>query len=354
MLNEHISLTPEITFRSWLWLFVGMIVAELGVLLPALAPGQELDFSHLGVKSLYAQWINILALASLCVLEPWLLRLPRLLTWLLAWLIVIAVAGMLASFVTALDQALLWGLTDQSWPDHRLAGRTMLMTAILAGVVLRYLALHHQLQEGMRAQERARFQALQARIHPHFLFNSLNSIAALTIEQPEQAESAIENLSDLLRGTLRDPDQTISLEEELELCRNYLNIEALRFGPRLEVCWEVADDVPLTQLVPPLILQPLVENAIIHGIQTLAQGGKIDVKLSVTDGYVQIDVVNPVNTEPNRSATKTKSLQKHRQSGIAQNNLRGRLQLRYAGAARMQTRLEHDHYHAQMLLPLEH
>lgn len=351
MFNPDNNIVPaEFTFRSWLWLFVGMVMAELGVLLPSLAPGHEIDFGKLGVLSLYAQWINILGLATLCLLEPLLMRLPRLLMWLCAWLLIVLTSAVLALLVEAIDQSLLWGLTDYRWPEHRLVYRSALMTALIAGVVLRYLAMHRQWQEGLQVQAQARFQALQARIQPHFLFNSLNSIAALTVEQPEQAEQAVENLSDLMRGALRDPEQAISLGEELELCRSYLAIEALRFGERLQVEW-VLDDIPKQLMVPPLMLQPLVENAIIHGIQRCRQGGCIKVCGYRRDNELVLEVVNPL--PPAASAAQTVH-----ESGIALANLRGRLKIRYAGAASLRTSEESGsdeqagQYRAQIILPL--
>lgn len=340
----------EFTFRSWLWLFVGMVMAELGVLLPSLAPAQEIDFTKLGVLSLYAQWINILGLASLCLLEPLLMRLPRRLMWLCAWLLIVLTSAVLALLVESIDHALLWGLTDYRWPEHRLVFRSALMTALIAGVVLRYLAMHRQWQEGLQVQAQARFQALQARIQPHFLFNSLNSIAALTVEQPEQAEQAVENLSDLMRGALRDPEQAISLGEELELCRSYLAIEALRFGARLQLEWAL-EEIPLQLMVPPLMLQPLVENAIIHGVQRCRQGGCITIRGYQRDNEVVLEVINPT---PASSATQASV----HESGIALANLRGRLKIRYAGAASLRTHEEpasadnNGRYCAQITLPL--
>jgi len=331
----------EFTFCSWLWLFVGMLVAELGVLLSALAPGRTLDLWNLGVTSLYAQWINVLALATLCVSESWLKRLPRRVAWMCAWLLVVIAAAFVSGVVGWLDHALGWGLTDYRWPAGHLLLRTVCMTALLAGGVLRYQAVHRRWQEGLRAQERARFQALQARIHPHFLFNSLNSIAALTIDQPPQAERAIENLSDLLRGTLRDPEQAISLRDELSLCRSYLEIEALRLGTRLQVEWQTAD-LPMEMRVPPLLLQPLVENAIVHGIQRRPEGGLIRIHGEIEENHALIMVENPLAT----------SSQITHQSGIALDNLRGRLDLRYAGAARLETGIEQGMYIARLRLPL--
>lgn len=328
------------SFCSWLLLFLGMSVAELGVLIAALSPGRPLDLFHLGVVSLYAQWINILSLTCLCLSEQYLMRLPRQWGWVAAWLVVALVAAVVAFFVGWFDHALGWGLTDYRLPLSHTVIRTVIITMLLAGAVMRYLAVHRRWQEGIKAEERARFQALQARIHPHFLFNSLNSIAALTAEQPAEAELAIENLSDVLRGSLRDPDHAIPLRDELDLCRRYLAMEALRLGSRLQVVWRI-DETPADLLVPPLLLQPLVENAIIHGVQPRLDGGQVTVACQRSGHKVVLEVRSPLATQVANT----------RQSGIAQANLRGRLDLRYGSRASFITRTTDAEYIAQLILP---
>ncbi|GAB4201233.1 MAG: alginate biosynthesis two-component system sensor histidine kinase AlgZ [Wenzhouxiangellaceae bacterium] len=328
------------TFCSWLLLFAGMLAAEVGVLIPALAPGSTIDLFHLGVMSLYAQWINILALSTLCLSESWLLRLPRQLAWLGAWLLVVMVATLVATAVGWFDQMLNWGLTDYRWPLSHFVLRSTAISGLLAGVVLRYLAVHRSWQRGLRAQEQVRFNALQMRIQPHFLFNSLNSIAALTTLQPERAEHAIENLADLLRGSLRDPQQTITLQQELALCRNYLEIEALRLGERLRIQWH-EKDLPQSLPVPPLLLQPLIENAIIHGIQQLPEGGELSIRNQTDDQKVIFEISNPLSHHP----------QPTDQPGIALANLRARLELCYGGSARLDAGVRGEQFIARLQLP---
>ena len=131
-------------------------------------------------------------------------------------------------------------------------------------------------------------QALQARIRPHFLFNSMNTIASLTHDQPDLAEQAIENLSDLFRASLA-AEASISLQQELELTRSYIDLESLRLGERLEVNWHLPEREPSLNL-PALTLQPLVENAIYHGIEPLSSGGSIDILIEPSAGaYRDID-----------------------------------------------------------------
>ena len=148
----------------------------------------------------------------------------------------------------------------------------MIVTALL----LRYFFVTHQWQKHVRTEARSRIEALQARIRPHFLFNSLNTIAALTRSDPARAEEAVEDLADLFRATLRDSHSPLRLKEELELTRIYQRIEELRLGERLKVRWDVAE-LPMRAFVPGLTVQPLLENAIYHGIEPLEHGGTVTV-----------------------------------------------------------------------------
>jgi two-component system sensor histidine kinase AlgZ len=172
----------------------------------------------------------------------------------------------------------------------------------------------------VRAEARSRIDALQARIRPHFLFNSLNTIAALTRSDPARAEEAVEDLADLFRATLRDSDTLLRLKEELELTRIYQRIEGLRLGERLDVKWDVTE-LPMRALIPGLTIQPLLENAIFHGIEPLDGGGQVAVSGRVVDGQIEISVANPVAptpVTPKRSGNR-----------LAVENIRERLRLAY-------------------------
>ena len=152
-----------------------------------------------------------------------------------------------------------------------LLARNAGIAVIVTALVLRYFFVTHQWQKHVRAEALSRIQALQARIRPHFLFNSMNTIAALTRSDPKRAEEAVEDLADLFRATLRDSHSPLRLKEELELTRIYQRIEALRLGDRLAVRWDVGA-LPMRAFVPGLTVQPLLENAIYHGIEPLAGG----------------------------------------------------------------------------------
>jgi two-component system sensor histidine kinase AlgZ len=192
-------------------------------------------------------------------------------------------------------------------------------------MLLRYFFVAHQWRLHVRAEARSRIHALQARIRPHFLFNSMNTIASLTRTSPKLAEEAVEDLADLFRVTLRDSDKLLHLKEELELSRMYQRIEGLRLGPRLQVKWDVAE-LPMRALVPSLIVQPLLENAIYHGIEPLDGGGTVEVRGLRENGDLVISVSNPVRADGRRTARDGNHL--------AMENIRQRLRLAYGERGR--------------------
>ena len=134
--------------------------------------------------------------------------------------------------------------------------------------------------------------ALTARIRPHFLFNSLNAVLSLIRVDPRRAETALEELADLFRALLRDPRELVPLADEIALCRQYLDIEKLRLGERLQVDWSF-DGVPVDLRIPPLMLQPLLENAVCHGIEPLDEGGVITVTFHTGKDELAIEITNP-------------------------------------------------------------
>jgi two-component system sensor histidine kinase AlgZ len=171
--------------------------------------------------------------------------------------------------------------------------RNVCIGFIVTAVALRYFYVTHEWRRNIEMQATARVHALQARIRPHFLFNSMNTIASLTRSDPVLAEQAVQDLADLFRANLSDKRNTITLEEECEVARTYQRIEQLRLGDRLHVEWKV-DSLPRSALVPGLMLQPLLENAIYHGIEPQADGGTVTVTGELAGGLITIVVRNPV------------------------------------------------------------
>lgn len=200
--------------------------------------------------------------------------------------------------------------------------RNIAIGFIVSGVALRYFYVTHEWRRNIEKQAAARVHALQARIRPHFLFNSMNTIASLTRSNPAMAEQAVQDLADLFRANLSDKRNTITLAEECEVARIYQRIEQLRLGERLKVDWKI-DSLPRLALVPGLLLQPLLENAIYHGIEPQPAGGTVTVTGELAGGSITVIVRNPVieggsQREGNR---------------VALDNVRERLALMYGGRA---------------------
>jgi two-component system, LytTR family, sensor histidine kinase AlgZ len=190
------------------------------------------------------------------------------------------------------------------------------------------------------ANAAARLAELQSRIRPHFLFNALNTALALVRADPEKAERVLEDLSELFRVALAEAGASVSLEEEVELARRYLDIETVRFGARLAVHWEI-DARANAARIPPLVLQPLVENAVRHGIEPAAAGGHVTVCTAVQRGQVIVTVSNTVGDEPGSPG-----------HGMALHNLRERLRLLHDVAAQCDVWRSGDQFHARIVLPL--
>jgi two-component system, LytTR family, sensor histidine kinase AlgZ len=176
----------------------------------------------------------------------------------------------------------------------RMQLRNLAVCAIAVGLALRYFYVSHQWQANVVAEAQSRVRALQARIRPHFLFNSMNTIASLTRSNPQAAEQAIADLSDLFRASLREHRERIPLAHEIEIARAYERVERLRLGDRLQVDWQV-DGLPMDATVPALILQPLLENAVYHGIEPLDKGGTIRVSGRRDGKSAVLTIDNPVS-----------------------------------------------------------
>ncbi|UCC56307.1 MAG: sensor histidine kinase [Gammaproteobacteria bacterium] len=324
--------------------FAVVVIAELiAFVLVLVSPGVLGDpWIDLGLISLFMQWIALTSAAVLCISRPLLSRLGNTAAALVSYLLVL--------LVTALVSEMAFWMTVKSTllptigrDDHAVfLIRTLTISTVVSAVVLRYLYVQHQWRRQLQAEARARIQALQARIRPHFLFNSMNTIAALTHAQPDTAEEAINDLSDLFRASLNQSHDTTTLGDELTLARHYLNIETLRLGERLVVEWDL-DGVPLDIKVPPLILQPLLENSIYHGVEPLPEGGAIRVAGRVNNGQVHISISNPV---PAAASDRSRE-----GNHIAQENTRQRLLLAYGGRAGFETEQQDGEYRVSIRFP---
>ncbi|MGB6605152.1 MAG: sensor histidine kinase [Steroidobacteraceae bacterium] len=219
--------------------------------------------------------------------------------------------------------------------------RNVWIALILSGLALRYFYVAHAWRRSVELRAAARVHALQARIRPHFLFNSMNTIAALTRSDPPRAESAVQDLADLFRASLSDKRDTITLAEELEVARTYQRMEQLRLGGRLRVDWQT-DSLPGSALVPGLVIQPLLENAIYHGIEPRAEGGTVSITGEVSGGLITIVVKNPLGAGPVQRDS----------NRLALANIRERLALMYGERALMKSGRFDAEYIVTLRFPL--
>lgn len=187
----------------------------------------------------------------------------------------------------------------------------------------------------------ARLQALQARIRPHFLFNSINAVLSLIRSEPKRAERMLEDMSELFRVLMADNRQLTPLADEVELCRRYLEIEQTRLGDRLQVVWRIAD-MPGETLVPPLFLQPLIENAVYHGVEPNPGAGPLEIDISRKDSQVLIRLTNPYHAGGNHVSG----------NRMALDNIKERLQLHFDAEARLTSDITGAQYLVTITMPL--
>ncbi len=320
---------------------ISIVLAGEGLaLVLALAPYAGGDrWMYFGLASLVIQWITVLTVGCLYLARRRLARWrPPTIAWLsLALLLANTwIVGTAASFVLR---------TGYPWPERTDPGFILRLTGLALTVGLLALAAFqnywHARQMALQAKQ-SELEALQARIQPHFLFNTLNTGAALVHARPEEAERVLLDLADLFRAALAGP-RVIPLAEELALARRYLEIESLRFGERLRIRWDVPDGLPDVP-IPALSIQPLVENAIRHGIEPCAHGGQVDIRLQAQAGELSITVRNDV--PPDQAA----GVDGHR-VGLASVRERVRA-LDPLHRDRLHTRMEDGRYVVVLTLPL--
>ena len=270
-------------------------VAEVAVLVLALAPDGGVDWNpgRFASASGFALWLALTISVLLCAARRQLSRLPVVLGSAAAIAFASLVALLGAVMLYQLDSSLGYGLVPADVLLSRFATGTAAVAALITAVVLRYLYVLDGWQAQVRASARAQADALQARIRPHFLFNSLNAIIGLVRRDPVVAEQALLDLSDLFRAALGAGESGSSLREEVELAERYLAIESLRLGERLRVAWSRQEPLPWDTPLPRLVLQPLVENAVLHGVSRLPQGGTVEIELAVEAGLLRIAIRNP-------------------------------------------------------------
>jgi two-component system sensor histidine kinase AlgZ len=221
--------------------------------------------------------------------------------------------------------------------------RMLVLAVLLAAALLAYLRLLTKAHSPALAE--ARLQALQARIRPHFLFNSLNAVLALIRRDPRRAERSLEDLADLFRTLMSDARQFVRLADEIALLERYAEIEQLRLGERLRITWDI-DAAPGDALLPPLVLQPLLENAIYHGIEPGTEAGEVLVRIEKRGNRVLARIDNPYIVNEHGQAEVQRAGNR-----MALANIRERLQLFFDAEARIATHAEAGRYRVEIEIP---
>ncbi len=324
-----------------------VIICELTALVLALARNEAVlgFWPDLARTSMFLLWIGLCGAAMLCVLRGYLnqqsVRKGS-----------VIVLALTAALVMLISSAAYWIGSLAGWvnetgivtQDHwTFLVRNVFIALVVTALALRYFYVTHEWRHNVELQARARVHALQARIRPHFLFNSMNTIAALTRSNPARAEEAVHDLADLFRANLSEKRNEIPLADEIEVARTYQRIEQLRLGDRLRVEWKI-DLLPQDALVPGLTLQPLLENAIYHGVEPRADGGVVTVVGEFNKGMITIVVRNPL---PAANLTMRDG------NRLALANIRERLDLMYGERATVKAGRFDDEYIVTLRFPFQ-
>jgi two-component system sensor histidine kinase AlgZ len=307
-----------------------LILVNLMVLIAALLQSSSLTETMNGmvVLSAFIQPILLMSILLLYAAYPILSKLPY--PWGAATIIVIELG-----LTSAMHYLALQTFGPDSMPT---LPRAWLLALIATLIVLYYFHLRQRALTPAIAE--ARLQALQARIRPHFLFNSINAVLSLVRSDPKRAETALEDMADLFRVLMADNRDLVPLAQELALSRQYLALEKLRLDERLTITWQI-DNMPPDALIPPLVLQPLLENAVYHGIEPLPENGNITINIYTNRDQVHVVLSNPYCKQNNH----------HNGNKMALTNIRERLALHFDAEAALTSKIVEDRYEVHIVIP---
>jgi two-component system sensor histidine kinase AlgZ len=323
--------------------FAVVVIGELLAIILTLAVVERAQgfFTVLSSISMLVQWIGLSTAGLLCLLRRSLNRIGNGWAGITVFLILLGVTATICLVMLWLDHHLSLLLFTEGQASGLLL-RALGISAIVGVLVLHYLYLQHLWRRQEQAESNARLQALYSRIRPHFLFNSMNTIASLTRSDPQLAEEVVENLADLFRVSLGDVGKPSTLGQELELARQYLSIERYRLGERLELEWKL-ESLPKQAMMPPLILQPLLENAIYHGIEPASKGGRILILGHYRHNRINLIIRNTLPSEDESS---------HRKGNrMAIENIRARLAGIFDVEASLNESVVDSEYQVRLVVP---
>lgn len=324
-------------------ILVILLVSELIAIVLTLAssaPGAFL--TELSKVSMFLLWLALLGTAMMCRIRPWAEQQGNTQAFVVCFALLLVMCLALAEVTYRLTIRFGEGIIIDDTHTGFIV-RTFAISSIVIALAMRYLYVASEWRRSIVLEAQARISALQALIRPHFLFNSMNTIASLTRSDPSLAEEAVMDLAGLLRANLNATNDRTTLKEEIEIATIYQRIEKLRLGSRLAVRWDVGD-LPLQALMPSLTIQPLLENAIYHGIEMLPDGGEVLVTGRRVDDDLRIDITNPV--PPNHIG---------REGGhqMAMSNIRQRFELAYGNRATVEVQETDDDYKVSLQFPCD-
>lgn len=320
-------------------LFLIILNAVLLALLLSLARFDGANFwLILSRTSLFILWVALINAGILCTLRSRIQHFTDLQAATISYVTIIVV-----TFIAAILAQLFDSVSGQTEIAYRWdeIWFSVIIAAIVAAFWMRLFYIQAQYRQQLLAETESRFQALQARIKPHFLFNSMNILSSLIQVAPEKAEKVVEDLSELFRVSLSDHKKLVPLQDEVDICKSYLDIEMLRLGDRLNVDWQITADLDACQ-IPPLTLQPLIENAVYHGIQPLVDGGTVTITISCDDDHLFMQIENPYqeNQDPEAKGNQ-----------VAVKNIKNRLELLYGDESTLVLHQKTASYQVEVTLP---
>ncbi len=345
---EQVSLfLPD--FCDLKMIFPVVVIGELLAFILTLAPLsiEQQRWNDLALISLFIQWNGLLGSAGLCFFRRFFIKhyhikysnqVVAALSYLIL-LLIIALISEISFFIIKYYQITIIISSSTHW---EFLLHNLLIGGIISALALRYFYIQHQWRIKIQTESRAKLQLLQARIRPHFLFNSMNTIASLTRSSPRLAEQVTEDLAELFRMLLKEQQEFISWSQELVLSQRYIDIEKQRLGNRLSIHWQV-ETLPEDAMVPALLLQPLLENAIFHGIEPEIKGGTITVRGEFNNKKLIISIKN----------SNSKHLIHREGNKMALDNIRQRLKVLFQGAASINSKEENSSYITTLILPYQ-
>lgn len=328
--NNLYSFTKRGRWQYLIELFLVSTLLSLILILAKAGTWQNLQLGQLAQYIFFIQWVVLCFTALVDTWQNQFRQLSHFYALLFGFLLLQCIV-LLSTF--SLNVLNYWG-SHLSWTgiDSDILFKDIglnLSFGILMGVIfLRYLYMREQWFRQQSSGLNARIQAMQARIHPHFLFNSINSVVSLISTDPDRAETMLISLSKLFRASLQDL-KLVSLQQEIDLCRHYLSIEQMRLGERLQVEWKIENTHSLNQVyIPLLTLQPLIENSIFHGVESVYTQGTIGILVEILQNQVTIVITNPYSLD---------KITLRKGHGIAIQSVRERLQAYFGQSVQFQT-----------------